>query len=504
MSRIEALNQRYAASAALVRHGVEVVAIGDPRGARLNAAARRLLQIAKDDGLGLWDSLVDAVKTLRWRLLTQPQPIELNEALQDGARGVVTEAGRLRGAVASENLLEELAAAAAGVTETDPLIGDVLLRSIEEVGRHDCVVIAASKSAQAGLQTWLDELGIPVLTAGELERDQPKVEQAYVVGPPRFLRSSLVTAPVTSAVSFLIPAWFGDRQVPRSAIAPYADGAIRIEARVFTEGDVSGPETEAAATAVEDEFLPEPRWGERRSPEREPTSEEVLAWKVLLSGRFAIWLDDGDRIRALDPDQPTGERVIYSDVDAVRPETYLLLRQGETERGALYAAALSLVGALAPAVDGTQRAWKEQLSRRLVQQGYAAVVRDLRSRGVKTADRARAWTEPNLVRPNSDHDFEALLQWLGIPIQPTFGYATMLRRLLYQASADIREQLEDAVSAADLSELERTGHLSLDVQTEGFRGIIATRVLAISPHQEIIPRHDARVPFPDGGAQWLE
>ncbi|WP_258934185.1 hypothetical protein [Nesterenkonia pannonica] len=49
MSRIDALNQRYVASANLVRHGMEIVAVGDPPGARFNVALRRLLMLAKDE-----------------------------------------------------------------------------------------------------------------------------------------------------------------------------------------------------------------------------------------------------------------------------------------------------------------------------------------------------------------------------------------------------------------------------------------------------------------------
>ena len=93
---------------------------------------------------------------------------------------------------------------------------------------------------------------------------------------------------------------------------------------------------------------------------------------------------------------------------------------------------------------------------------------------------------------------------LGIPVQPAFGYATMLRRTLYLVSAEIGRQLEAAVSAADLSELDVTGHLSLDVKTAGFRGIVATRVLAVSPFTEIVSRREARVPFKDRSGQWLD
>lgn len=504
MNRIDALNQRYAASANLVRTGVEIFAVGDPAGARLNAAVRRLLALVKEEGGGYLDDLAGAAKALRWRRVTQPQPLEFNSSLLDLAGEVTKHATRLRGAIGDQGLLDELAAATALVASTHSAVGQALVRSIEEVGADSSVVIVSSKSAAAGLESWLQEYDVLVLTAGELERDQPQREQAYVVGPPRFYPSSLVTAPVTSGVSFLLPDWVSDRTVPRSAIAAYAEGAIRIEARIFTEGDTTEPELELPDEPEdENEYLPQPVWGNRQDRDREPTSEEVEARKVLLGGNLAMWLDDGERIRSLDPEQPAGERVTYTDIRAVRVGTYLLLRQGETERNVLYQAAIArLVGGAV--IDQAQGAWKHLLAERIQQAGYREVVKQLRAAGVKAADQARAWTDPNLIRPHSDQDFERLLQWLGTPTQPTFGYATLLRKTRSQVSAEIGKQLEVAVSAADLSELDTAGHLSLDAKTEGFRGILATRVLAISPFTEIVPRHDARVPFGDRSGQWLE
>lgn len=507
MSRIQSLNRRYAASAALARSGAEIVAVGDPAGARFNLAVRRLMASIRDDGPGLWDDLAGVSKALRWRLITQPQPMIFNQGLTGLASEVTRQARRLRGAVADQEVLNEIAASATAIVHPDreSVVGTALLRTCLEVGADACVVIAASKPAQLGLAPWLGKHGITVMTAGELERDQPDREQAYVVGPPRFFRPSMVTAPLTDGVSFVMPAWFGDRSIPHSAIASYAESAIRIEARVFTMGDMSEPE-QRVALEVEDEdvYLPQPVWGTRKSEDREPTSEEVDARKILLSGNLAMWLDDGERIRSLDPRQPAGERVTYTEVAAVREGTYLLLRQGATERGVLYQAALARLGTRATVVDAAQAEWKHVLFDRLEQLGYRRVVKELRAVGVKTADRARAWTDPSLIRPNNDQDFEALLKWLRMPIQPTFGYASLLRKMLYQASTEIGKQLEAAVSSADLTELQSTGHLSLDVRTEGFRGILATRVVAIAPYSEIVSRHDARVPFEDRSGQWLE
>lgn len=503
MSRVVALNQRYAASASLAQAGVEILAVGDPAGARFNAAVARLLGLVRKEDGAHFDDLVGAAKALRWRQITQPQPASFNPGRQHLATEIIKHARRLRGGIEDQSLLDELASSAKVLAEADSEVGSALLRSIAEVGVEACVVVAASKAAATGIEPWLRDHGVLVLTVGELERGQLEREQAYVVGPPRFYRSSIVTAPVTEAVSFLLPAWFGDRTVPRSAIAPYAEGAIRIRPRLFMEGDTSGAVFDLPGQDNEDEYLPQPVWGSRRDADREPTSEEVEARKLLLSGNLAMWLDDGDRIRSLDPDQPDGERVTYTDVPAVRPGTYLLLRQGETERTALYQAAIARLPH-GDAVERSQAAWKWLLAEHIHKGGHGKIVAQLRDVGVKAADRARAWTDPNLIRPANDKDFERLLQWLGIPVQPTFDYATILRRTLYLVSAEVGRQLEAAVSVAELSELNSTGHLSLHAKTEGFRGILATRVLAISPFTEVMSRRDARVPFEDWSGQWLE
>ncbi|MGP5396532.1 hypothetical protein [Arthrobacter rhombi] len=505
MSRISAINQRYAASSSLLHHGSEVFAVGDPAGARFNAAARHLMSAAGEDGPGLWDDLVGAVRSLRWRLVTHPQPIQFNNALTDGALQVIHQTRRLRGGVANGVLLNELEASAIQVSETDPSLGAVLLRSVEEVGPLDCVVVAASSFACRCMREWLRPLGVNVLTASKLDETPFGVDQAYAVGPPRFFNLSLVTAPVTSEVSFVMPAWFRDTRIPSSSIAAYADGGLHIETRVFFEGDLTEPEARPTDDLVlEDELLPQPVWGSPQSSDRQPSSEEVEATKVLLKGGFALWLDDGDRIRTVDPQQPVGERVAYIDVKSVRPETYLLLRQGSTESTLLYELALNRLGNRGTTIDACQRTWKEKLQVRLDQLGHRAAARELTGLGVRTAHRVRAWAAPNLIRPQLDHDFEQLLQWLGLPIQPTAGNATQLRRTIYQVSAEIREQLETAFSTANLSVLERDGYLTLDLERTGFRGLLATRVVAVAPHTEIVPRYDARVPFIDRSGQWLE
>ena len=502
MNRIAALNARYSAVRSLDRNGVEIVVVGDAPGARVNAAVGQLQMAARNDGVEIWGDLIGAMKVLRWRRISQPQPVSLNQSLQEGTKQVVREASRLRGAVADDLLLSEVQNAATAVAESNSPVGTLLLRSIREVGSRNCVVIVANKPTQIAIEGWLAEEGAAVFTPGELSRQQPTVDVAYVIGPPRLYNSSLVTAPVTSEVNFYIPDWFTDRSVPQSAIAQHAEGAIKVCARIHVEGTAT--ELDSDKADIDNEFLPEPEWGTRQSGDREPGSEEVEAHKLLLSGNYAVWLDDGDRIRVLDTTQPGGERVAYIPVDAVRTGTYLLLRLGETEHGALYQEALALLGPQGEVAEGMQRSWKNRLSGRLLELGYPEVVAQLKAKGVRTAERSQAWTDPNLIRPLSDYDFRHLLEWLGIPPGDTFENATRLRKMVYQISAEIRKGLEAAVSEADLLELERFGHLSLQIETERVRGILATRVLAISPFTEIKIRSETRVPFKDEAGRWLE
>lgn len=504
MNRIGNLNRRYAASAELARNGAEVVIVGDPLGASLNTVARRLLKIIREDGPEPWENLVGAVNSLRWCMIKQPQPLKANDALTNSTAQVKRQVQLLRDSVADNKILDELMDAIEPISQTDSPIGHLLLQSVEEVGPQECIVVVANKSIQFSFTEWLGKQGPRIMTMSELRKTQPAVEQIYAVGPPQFYPSSLVTAPVTSNIGFFMPAWYGDRSIPSSPISLYADGAIKIAARLFPEGDSSAREMKVASPGCEEEFLPQPSWSASGSPSREPLADEVVARKVLLSGNLATWLDDGDRIRALDPEQPSGERVVYTEVSDVRVGTYLLLRQGTSERGALDRVALGLLQNHGVTVEESQKAWKEKLARQLQKFSYQQSVNELRERGVKTADRVQAWTDPSLVRPNRDEDFERLLTWLSIPIQPTFDNATMLRRARHQASSDMRDKLETAVSEADLSELERDGHWFLKSQNEGIRGLVATRVIAISPHQEILSRQEARVLFEDRSGQWLE
>lgn len=193
-----------------MRQGVEIFAVGDPAGAQLNAAIRRTLYMLGDERSEVWNGVLQMASALRWRRMTQPQPrgFQTQQPLIDE---IVRQARLLRNLVGDGALLDSIAEGAVGVGETDSPVGAVLLESIHEVGSQSCVVVASNGAARAGLASWLDEVGATVLVPGELDTVSADIETCYVVAPPLFMPSSVITAPTTPEVAFVMPAWFGNR-----------------------------------------------------------------------------------------------------------------------------------------------------------------------------------------------------------------------------------------------------------------------------------------------------
>ena len=504
MSHIQDVDRRYASAGSVMNHGVSIFNVGDPAGALLNAAIRRTLFMLGDDRSEAWSGVLQAANALRWRRMTQPQPTQF-QTQQPLIDEIVRQTKRLRNLVSNGALLDPIGEAAVAVGETDSPIGVVLLESIQEVGSGACVVVASNGAARAGLASWLDELGATVRVSSDLDTVGESFDISYVVAPPTFTPSSVVTAPVTPEVAFLMPAWFRNKSVPSSALGLQAEGRIVVKTTVYPVGDTTEPDaTGIDVEEVADVVLPQPIWGTRTSGDREPTSDEIEARKVLLVGGHGLWLDSGDRIRSLDPRQPEGVRVGYEAVSRVVPGTYLVLREGETEHRAMYDQALSFLGAEAAGIVTTQARWKHRLKERLAQVGAHRAAAELERIGVRSSGQVCAWAEPRLICPQRDSDFALLLDWLGEPLKPTYGNAIALRRAVYKASADLRRELEVAVGRADLRVLERDGILHLDLPREGFRGMIVARVIAKAPFTEIISKHQVRVPFTDRSAQWLD
>lgn len=505
MSRVLDVNRRYVAAEAVQKQGVSMFVVADRAGAEMNHAVRQALLSIGEDRSYIWNELIQTANVIRWRRLTQPQPNSLHSDLEHLVTGVHNQSRRLERFVSDESILQRLSRAATEVMGSDSPLGQILLESVLEVGPEACVVVANRTASRVGLESWLGQYGVRVVTPSEMMDLPGAIVQSYVVSPPIFLPASLINAPRTDEVTYVIPAWFKDRSLPTSSLGTHAEGRIEVGTTIHLIGETVEPEKDLEDDrAVEDTFLPHAVWGPRQSGSREPGDDEVEAWKVLLGGNLALWLDDGDRIRSLNPRQPEGERIAYEAVRDVNPGTYLVLREGSSERGAMYEEVLRSLGPKAEGPEESQKAWKHALMSRLYRIGATQASRELRERGVRASNQVRAWVDPRLICPQLDSDFITLLDWLGVPAEPTLSNALGLRRALYRASAELRKELEEAVARSDLRALERDGILHLSLSREGFRGMIVAQVKARSPFTEVIPRAQSRVPFVDRSTKWLE
>lgn len=503
MNPLQRVDAQYAAIGALMSTGVELIAVADEAGARLDDAIRRLSKLTYEDDPALSVELLAIARHLRWRVATEPFPTRYSHDREAVLRALQDLAARftLRSGSDSHGVVEDLVAAASSVGEGAGA-ADVLVESLAEAGDEDCVIIAGSARARDGLIRWLHDLGLetPVLRA--TARDLTRVaDQAYAVGSPQVFGPSLLTSPRARALTYLFPSWVRDRTLPTSAFSAHAEGAIRLRSRLFTIGHEPAQDV---PPSVDDELVPAPTWAQ--PPGRAaPGHDEVLARRVLLGGGLAIMLDPGgEHIRTLDPALPAGERVEFRDVPTIVPGSYLVLREGATESDALFSRAIDLLGEDGTDVLDAQQRWKDALARQLDRLGRAAVTTALRRAGVRAADQAPMWLARTVARPQADRDFELLLSWLTLPVDQHAEPASRLRRARLQAMADVREALEDALSLASMDQLERDGYLRLDLTLPGFAGIIATRVLAIAPFEEVVARRELRLPAADRSALWLE
>lgn len=508
MSRAALVARRYEMSERLVSTGASLFVVGDSLGARLDSAVRDITRLEREYGDTTWEPLLAPAKGLRWRLIMRPQPISHNPRLVATCHEAREQVRRMRLFTGDDHarLLDGLDDCLASLAVTDPPNGEVLADSVSETGPAACFVVAGSGTAAAELQPWLSTARMHAYRPAELSGLAGLAEErdvAYCIGPPAFFPPSLVTAPPASEVTFIFPSWFTHRAVPLTEVGQRGEGCIRVSTREYPCGDAGQHAPQGPGTgALDDYLMPVPAWPEATGGIA-AASDTVMARKVLLSGGWATWLDDtGERIRTLDPTQPSGSRVVSAPLGSVEPGTILILRRDAAERDLLLEQAMQSLGARRQDVEATQAAWKEALSARLHAMGFNAVCAELDRRGVKTSHRVQAWTDPALARPRGDQSYTALLDWLGIEAQPTITHAGMVRKARSRAAHAFTKKLEMAANQADVALLARQGNLEFSILGAG--AALATQVLAISPNAVAIPRGETRCLLPDRSGRWLE
>lgn len=507
MIDVEQLTNVYAAAerVSATAGALELVVVADDAGARLDAALRSLARATAADDPDLWSGLLRMAAALRWRLMTEPFPPVLCPGRRELIAEIVSRSSTLELMTDTETrrLVGALSQAARAVGEdAEPATSLLVRQTLEELDPEDSALVVEGGRACASARVWLDSVGLArqqVLTA-RLHLRAPVVGKAIYLGAPSVFPAGVVMAPHAQELTFVLPSWRSDRSIPASAFATFAEGVRLPKAKVFRVG-------EPAIIPVDqpdDQIRPEVHWAPRTEQDTS-APDIVLANRVILAGGMATYLDrDGELIRTLDPDQPPGERVELRPVDRLAPGAYLVLRQGETESEALLNRATELLGDGAGSVLHSQTRWKAQLSAVLERLGRPAVAAELRAVGVAAFNQAPAWVRPTVVRPRRERDFVLLLNWLGLDPGPFAANARKLIRARALAVAEVRSALEEGVAATDMSRLEADGFIRIESSDAGFAGIVAARVLAISPHEEAVHVTQLRAVLDDEAGRWLE
>lgn len=505
------VRRRYLLSQELVRIGVELVVAPDRTGSDLNRLLRELTRILDTEPLGPFEPVVGALKSLRWKRLINPVAPADSEMVTDAVNAAHTEISRLLPAVSEHNksLLTEVSEVVRAALGESSCSGDLLHRFLQEVGPTKTAVLLSNSKCRAEVSDWLQPMGVDAVTTSDMRRSQEFPELVYAIGPPIFFPPAVITAPTCGEIIFITADWFHTKDLPVSQFSETAEMPMQFPLRINSSEpqpeDIDDATTneESSPDSVED-FMPNVNWDFPASSNRKPERDERMARRVLLSGGHGTWLDDGERIRSLDPEQPPSERVVSLPLSVVRSGTYLLLRDGETGLGAPLAAGIQLLGESGEQVLASQAVWKSALEGKLRELGHRQAERMVIELGIKAHGQLNSWVEESRIRPSSDHDFRVLLQWLGLQGSDCFEHATHLRRCLHRATSQIREHLEASVSSLDLDELRRAGHVIIQSTEDGFRDLVAARVLAISPDSTPIPINHLRRLEDDEGARWLE
>lgn len=507
MTKLAYIEDRYAAARTIVERSdaIEVFAVADPNGALLDRTVRELGREVRDGDVAQLVELLAVARRLRWRISVEPFPPRFAADRTELVEALVRRADRCKPLVGGETrwILDDLIRSANEMrSNATPPQGEFLVQSLADTAGTR-IIIASGQRATAGFRSWMADLGVAVPVASDRERALLEVfDRAFLIGAPALFGPPAFAAPQARRLAYVVPSWVQDRSLPFSAISAHAEGGIRPRVRLRRVGQEAFiPER---LREVENQLIPEVVWRAAK-PQMPAGEDEVHARRILLCGGLSIMLDlEGEQIRVLDPERPAGDRITMEEVSTVGPGTYLVLREGQTESGALYALTLARLGNGAEPVEKAQAKWKHALRQRLQEQGPAEVMRRLRDQGVRAASQAPAWTADTLARPRRDEDFAILLRWLGLPYEPHLHHANALRLARAQATNEVREALEASLGRADLDELKRAGVLRMDLAIEGFASIIATRILAISPYLDVVTRALLRIPKEDASARWLE
>ena len=316
-------------------------------------------------------------------------------------------------------------------------------------------------------------------------RDDQCFQKIIVIGPTRWFPDYVFSAPRGESLLVLKYEWITDHWKHRNAFtAPIKQRSSRLMNTVLDE-------PRAAWSIQADTLMPEPvdfqtiAKGVADEIHDHDEIDSVQARLFVLEEGWAVFLDADEASSVLvidltDVALPVKKRR-SSEIEV---GMYVLLRTGGGG-DFIVPIADQIMGEAGNEAREHQRRWKRLLRSRVVQEGFATIITELRASGSRRANptNLRNWMSGRSIRTESRVDFEAIMKVLGLGDQRTLYWNLMgqIDRAHRKAGHRIREMLLDRVRSADLGVLKRTGKMEFDLRGEHATSITAFRISAISP-----------------------
>lgn len=503
MNKLETINAKYRLADNPHTLDIELIPVFDDVGSKVDQVLRQLIISTKDSELTL--ELINTIKALRSRLITDIQPSEFNPRVAYAADTAVEEIKKCHLGVNTDTqqLFDSIENLCNHVKTIPSPIGSALEDCIREIGEENCAVLTSSKVTQSSVSSWFQSKGIStqIFCKGDLSEVKDNLEQLYVVGPPIFYPTSLLYSPVSSQLTFLMPSWFKMLDLPQSPMDEFSEGFIKLKPKKHPMGQSHGLESDERVETTplsEQELLPQPYWQTSEINNTDCGENDIKAHLTILSGDFACYLSEQDEVQTFDPNSTTGSRLSRLQFDMLCPGAFLILRHDEYGQGSLYEEAINSFGDRSHDILSTQSIWKEALRKLISSHNKQQVEELLRNAQIHAYTRAEEWVATDVDRPQRSMDFRLLLRLLNLPDQRYFDNATQLRSKRLSLGREVRRALENElvnIPSSTLKQLGSNGYIELSPKQAQLRNMVVAKVLAISPYEQVVPRQKTHTAF---------
>lgn len=310
-------------------------------------------------------------------------------------------------------------------------------------------------------------------------------DRILVFGVPHWYPDFVFSAPRAKQIHVVKYAWMRGVWRPRQFLAATVKPATPIRER-----------TEMLETAKTepgfdlDNLLPQPNWSDlasriQKEVDEAATGDTVQARAYILEDDWVVFLeaDQSASVLVIDIREEAANHVRRVELSELERDMFLLLR---SEGGGDYIVPIAdgIMGAFAQTARERQRRWKSMLRERVEAKGRKHIIAELIKAGSQVANQLNLsnWMWPRSIKTRDEQDFRAIMRVIGMEAEAAEYWRTMqqISEAHTAAGHKIREMLLAQVNAKDLSELQRRGILTFELQGKDAGSLTAFRIRHIA------------------------